>query len=94
MSSGLITVWNAETGDRLHAFSGHSGSVTGLAFRDGLLFSTAADGSLRFWSLAEGRAVARGDHPNVVQVGGPYAARDGATVYTTHYQIKQWELAD
>ncbi|CAH1782690.1 unnamed protein product [Owenia fusiformis] len=51
----LIHIWNPETCELIHTFTGHRGPVTGLAFRKGThqLFSCSQDRSVKIWSVAE-----------------------------------------
>ena len=49
-----MRVWDADGGFCTHAFTGHAGPVTALAFHpaDLALFSGGADGTVRGWDLA------------------------------------------
>jgi RNA polymerase sigma factor (sigma-70 family) len=60
---GMIYLWDAATGRRLHTLAGHGREVSGLAFSpDGkTLASSSWDNSLRLWDTATGKA--RHDFP-------------------------------
>lgn len=47
-----IRVWNGNTSELIHVFSGHYEEVTGLAIMGDLLLSISIDATLRRWSLA------------------------------------------
>ncbi|XP_013408089.1 U3 small nucleolar RNA-interacting protein 2 isoform X4 [Lingula anatina] len=51
----LIHVWNPDTCQLLHTFTGHRDAVSGLAFRRGThqLFSASHDRSVKIWNLDE-----------------------------------------
>ena len=52
-----VSIWNFETGRRVAALDGHSGTVNGLAFtNDGTRLATAnGDGSIRVWDTRTGQ---------------------------------------
>ena len=52
-----VSIWNFETGRRVAALDGHSGTVNGLAFtNDGTRLATAnGDGSIRVWDTHTGQ---------------------------------------
>ena len=56
-----LCLWNAFTGQLVHAFQGHTGPVYGCAFSpDGsLALSASEDQTLRLWNLASGQELCR-----------------------------------
>jgi WD40 repeat protein len=55
---GMVYLWEAATGRRLHTLAGHGREVSGLAFSpDGTTLASASwDNSLRLWDVASGKA--------------------------------------
>src|SRR5262249_48326925 len=54
---GLVKVWYAATGKRLHEFKGHTRRVNPVAFRpqnDNPLLTASDDGTVRIWHVPEG----------------------------------------
>jgi WD40 repeat protein len=68
-AEGRVTLWSAARGRRQKDLAGHSAGVNALAFSaDGVrLVSSAADKSLRLWSVPDGRLVAQAEAPSEVQ---------------------------
>jgi WD40 repeat protein len=56
---GMVYLWDAATGRRLHTLSGHGREVSGLAFSpDGKALASASwDNSLRLWDVASGKGL-------------------------------------
>ena len=56
---GELFVWDADSGQRVHAFEGHPGVVSALSWVPGgdLLISGGSDGRLRWWDLQSGECV-------------------------------------
>ena len=57
---GTITLWDSQTGDHLHTFTGHENMVLGLAFSSNgtRLASVSLDSTAKVWDLTTGTAVA------------------------------------
>ncbi len=57
-AESILRVYNAETGDRLRQFSGHSDTITSIAFSDDgkLLASTSLDRTVRVWWMEDLKA--------------------------------------
>ncbi|HKS36029.1 MAG TPA: serine/threonine-protein kinase, partial [Verrucomicrobiae bacterium] len=55
----FVTLWNAETGERLEQLRGHLGAPLSLAFTSGgeLLASAGWDGVIRLWDVALGQNI-------------------------------------
>ncbi|NXU29717.1 U3IP2 protein, partial [Thalassarche chlororhynchos] len=51
----LIAIWDADTCERLHIFTGHHDAVSGLSFRKGRhqLYSASHDRCVKVWNVAE-----------------------------------------
>jgi WD40 repeat protein/TolB-like protein len=51
----LITIWNAQNGQKLTDLTGHQGTVRGMVFtHDGMLISAADDKNIRIWDINTG----------------------------------------
>ena len=67
--SGIITLWNADTGLEIRRYIGHTAQISSLAFTpDGRMFlSGAEDGSLRLWYTDNGAERHRLPQPDGVE---------------------------
>jgi WD40 repeat protein len=68
--SGELFVWDAHSGERVHALEGHPGVVFALtwALSGQLLVSGSSDGRLRWWEVHSGECVrVREAHQGTVQ---------------------------
>jgi WD40 repeat protein len=55
-----LRLWDATTGRLVRTFGGHQGEVNSVAFSgDGKVLSGGSDGTVRFWSIADGREIVR-----------------------------------
>jgi dipeptidyl aminopeptidase/acylaminoacyl peptidase len=92
---GVARIWDAETGRRLAALSGHRGPVTSLDFSpDSRYLATGSDDkTTRLWEVRGGRSVAelRGQTHFVSDVR---FSPDGALVVTPDFEaVRVWEAA-
>ncbi len=95
-SDGMVYLWDAATGRRLHALGGHHGEVISLAFApDGRALASASwDGRVRLWDVATGKGLHdfRGHngpvHALAVGPGGRLAVSAGAD-----HTVRLWEAA-
>ena len=53
-SDGIVMLWNAHTGDRVHLFQAHSSLVLTVAFspNESVLASSGGDGIIKLWDLS------------------------------------------
>ena len=67
---GELFMWDAHSGERVHAFEGHPGMVSALSWVPGgeVLVSGGSDGTLRWWQMHSGEcARVREAHQGTVQ---------------------------
>ena len=67
---GELIVWDAHSGQRVHALAGHPGVVSAVAWASSgeLVVSGGSDGMLRWWELHSGECVrVREAHQGTVQ---------------------------
>ena len=67
---GELIVWDAHSGQRVHAFAGHPGVVSALSWASSgeLVVSGGSDGRLRWWEVQSGECVrVREAHQGTVQ---------------------------
>ncbi len=50
---GTVREWASKTGDLLNVMRGHSGSVNGISFKSGCLYSASDDGTIRCWEFSD-----------------------------------------
>ena len=55
-----IRIWDVPTRLQIHTLAGHTGKITGIAFRrNGELISASEDGTVRLWNVSEEREIRR-----------------------------------
>jgi WD40 repeat protein len=67
---GELFVWDAHSGQRVHAFAGHPGAVSALGWASSgeLVVSGGSDGRVRWWEVHSGECVwVREAHQGTVQ---------------------------
>jgi len=93
---GAVTLWNAETGERLHRFDDYQAEAHALAFsHDNKMLATGhADGVVRLWNLATGKQIhATAGHR--ADVSAIVLSSDAKTLYATGPDglVGVWDLA-
>ncbi len=108
-SRRLIHLWDMNTGKLIQTFEGHTGYVDSLDFLadNKHIITSARDGTMRIWSIATGKEVARVSHDNaifnylavtpdgrhVITGGGLKGSSDTKDVeYTGDYDLRLWQL--
>ena len=93
-------LWDAETGERLRSFRGHTADVTSVAFSQDSkqLLTSAADNTTRLWDFDTRkelcRLVAFDDGTwAVIDLAGRYDAANGGDVEGLHWVIKNEPIA-
>src|ERR1700761_8810793 len=89
-------VWNAGTGELLHALTGHEDAVVAAPFsRDGNMLATARrDSTTRLWDVARGACVhVLNGHTGIVSAVA--FSPDGALIATASFDgtARLWEVA-
>ena len=93
--SGIVFLWNVETGQLIRRLYGHSSSVLGAAFgpHGRIAVTSSQSGSLIVWDLERGEALRRylGHRGAVVDL---CIAPDGRTVFSAgaDLTIRQWRI--
>jgi cytochrome c len=93
---GMVSLWDLETGERVHRFEGHSQKVVNVAVSaDGSWAASAAwDGTVRLWNLItlEPGPVLEGHRGTVNAV---VYSPDGRLVYSAGYngELRKWDAA-
>lgn len=91
---GRVVIWDLKDGTPIHTLTGHRMKVAAIAVSpSGQTLATAGwDRTVRVWSVADGRQVARLDHP--ADVDAVAYARDDRTVVTGGKDgvIRLWAL--
>jgi len=82
-ADGLVRLWDARTGQRVHALKGHQRQVASVAFSaDGKrLVSTCFDGRVCLWDVHAGRLI-RSFQAHSFRATTAVFSRDGKTLYT------------
>ena len=92
----LVLLWDAETGDLVRSFKGHSDDVVSVAFSpDGKrLVSGSYDGTIRIWDANTGKQL-RSLDPRVDKVHTVAFSLDGKLIASGHKDgdIKIWDAA-
>ncbi|MBW4578917.1 MAG: NACHT domain-containing protein [Tildeniella nuda ZEHNDER 1965/U140] len=74
-SDGIVILWDAETGDRLHVFQAHASLVLTVAFshNEPVLASSGGDGIIKLWDITavSGQPSAVSRQPSVVSTTSP-----------------------
>ncbi|MGH2651826.1 MAG: WD40 repeat domain-containing protein, partial [Actinomycetota bacterium] len=75
--SGVVDIREVETGRSIHAFPGHDGDITDVAFSPGgsMLATTGVDGFLKVWDASDGALLTEVFGVGVAQ--GPSFSEDG-----------------
>jgi WD40 repeat protein len=101
VQSGLVHLWELETGRRLGTFEGHRGAVTSvcLSFDGRHALSGSTDATVKLWEIASGECLRTfAGHADAVtsvafSADGRYAL-SGSADRTLRLWILDWELSD
>ncbi|MDR3574139.1 MAG: hypothetical protein P4L50_09765 [Anaerolineaceae bacterium] len=93
----ILRLINAQTGDILREFQGHTSTVTGLAFSpDGKTLvssSQAADGTIRFWDVSSGNMLRSLTISTKTGLPALAVSPDGSTLVAAWYQnLRVWDF--
>jgi len=92
----LVLLWNAETGELVRSFKGHSDHVVSVDFSpDGKrLVSGSYDGTIRIWDAATGKQL-RSLDPRVGKTHAIVLSPDGKLIASGHTDgdVKVWDAA-
>ena len=92
----LVLIWDAETGEQLRQFKGHSDHVVSVAFSpDGnRIASGSYDGTIRIWNVVSGKQL-RSLDPRVGKIYSVAFSPDGKLLASGHNDgdIKVWDAA-
>ena len=94
-NDGTLRIWDLETLTERTTFSGHQGTITGVAYLPGDRVATASlDGTAKVWSLREGSEPQPLCEPGAPLLGLA-AARDGAYLAAPADDgtVRLWDLA-
>ena len=91
----VVRLWNANTGQLIHAFEGHKGWIRSLAFSPDsqLLASGSTDKSIVIWNMVNGQAQQMTGHTDYV--GGVAWSPDGSLLASTSRDgtVRVWDVA-
>ena len=95
-NAGQVTIWNAETHKLVRTFNAHDRMISAIAFSNdnSLIFTAAADKSLKAWQVATGKLKADMAHPRTRQINGLAAAVNGQSLLAGGYKLENWNLTN
>ncbi|MCP5442812.1 MAG: peptidoglycan-binding protein [Chromatiaceae bacterium] len=91
-----LRLWDVALGREVRKFEGHSQGVVGVAYTsDGrYVLSASDDSSIRVWSPATGQLLRTYIHEKNMRIRGPWLSADNRQFFSTHYEVKVWNLDD